>query len=54
MASGDSVDVRYTGWLHDPATGATGAQFDSTWTLDEAFRFTVGKGNVIQGWETGC
>ena len=37
--------------LHDPTTGATGAQFDSNRTSDKAFRFKVDK--VIQGWEKG-
>jgi len=43
--SGRPVTMRYTGWL------STGAQFDSNQTT--GFKFTLGAGQVIQGWDVG-
>ena len=51
VKDGDTVSVNYTGWLQD------GTKFDSN--TDPAFnhvtpfQFTVGTGNVIQGWDEG-
>lgn len=42
IASGDSISVAYTGWL------PTGKQFDSG-----TFRFKVGAGSVIKGFDSG-
>lgn len=47
IASGDSVAVGYTGWL------ANGTQFDSNQGSATAFRFKVGAGQVIDGWDLG-
>lgn len=48
---GKQVAVLYKGWLSD------GTLFDETRTNDEGqlvpFTFTLGAGNVIQGWEQG-
>ena len=50
-ASGSTLGVSYTGWLFDPAQPSSeGAQFDAS---TSTFTFTLGSGQVIQGWEQG-
>lgn len=44
---GNTVSVRYTGWLQD------GTQFDSTQERGEPFEFKLGAGRVIKGMEEG-
>jgi len=49
-ASGNLVDVAYTGWLHDSTRpDAKGSQFDSR----ANFSFRLGAGAVIRGWDQG-
>ncbi len=52
--AGQTAIVHYTGWLYDPeAPDNRGAKFDSSIDRDEHFRFVVGAGQVIQGWDQG-
>jgi FKBP-type peptidyl-prolyl cis-trans isomerase FkpA len=53
VTSGNRVTVHYTGWLYNAvATDQKGAQIDSS-RLGDPFTFTVGGGDVINGWSTG-
>jgi FKBP-type peptidyl-prolyl cis-trans isomerase FkpA len=54
LAAGQTAVVQYTGWLYE--TGAPdkkGKQFDSSAGRDP-FRFKVGAGDVIAGWDQGA
>jgi FKBP-type peptidyl-prolyl cis-trans isomerase FkpA len=52
--SGRRVTVHYTGWLYHPSKeGNRGRSFDSSRTRGEPFSFTLGAGEVIQGWDQG-
>jgi len=48
---GATVEVHYTGWLYEK--GARGAKFDSSRDRNQAFRFPLGGGRVIKGWDEG-
>ena len=48
---GQTVVVHYTGWLYEK--GAKGKKFDSSVDRKEPFRFPVGTGQVIPGWDEG-
>jgi FKBP-type peptidyl-prolyl cis-trans isomerase FkpA len=50
---GKTVEVHYTGWLHDPAAkDKRGKQFDSSRGRGP-FAFPLGGGRVIKGWDEG-
>jgi FKBP-type peptidyl-prolyl cis-trans isomerase FkpA len=52
-AAGDTIVVRYTGWLYnESATDHKGAVFDSSVGSTD-FTFTLGVGQVITGWDEG-
>jgi peptidylprolyl isomerase len=45
---GDKVQVQYVGVSY-----STGDEFDSSWDNGLPFDFTLGKGDVIKGWDEG-
>ncbi len=54
IAAGSVAVVHYTGWLYK--TGATdnkGTKFDSSVDRKQPFKFTLGRGEVISGWDQG-
>ena len=54
IVSGQTTVVNYTGWLYEATAPETkGKQFDSSLTGGAPFRFTLGRGQVIQGWDQG-
>lgn len=54
ISAGQKAVVHYTGWLYDPGTpDHKGKQFDSSRESGKPFRFTIGEGEVIKGWEEG-
>jgi peptidylprolyl isomerase len=46
--TGDTVSVHYVG-----VAWSTGEQFDASWDRMDPFRFGLGAGQVIQGWDQG-
>ena len=51
--AGKTVEVNYTGWLHDPAAkNQRGKQFDSS-VGRGPFSFPLVGGRVIKGWDEG-
>ncbi|MBA2308694.1 MAG: FKBP-type peptidyl-prolyl cis-trans isomerase, partial [Pseudonocardiales bacterium] len=45
---GNDVTVHYVGVSFD-----SGAEFDASWNRGQPFRFPLGGGRVIQGWDDG-
>ena len=48
---GQTVTVHYTGWLFN--NGQQGAKFDSSRDHKDPFKFPLGSGMVIKGWDEG-
>jgi peptidylprolyl isomerase len=46
--AGQIVEVHYVG-----VSWATGEQFDASWDRGDTFKFGLGKGQVIRGWDEG-
>jgi len=46
--SGQQVEVHYVGVSH-----STGQEFDASWDRGSTFRFMLGAGHVISGWDQG-
>ncbi len=54
IAAGQNAVVQYTGWLYEAgAADNKGKQFDSSRNSGQPFRFVVGAGQVIKGWDQG-
>lgn len=54
IAAGQKAVVEYTGWLYETsAADKKGKKFDSSKNGGQPFRFTVGAGQVIKGWDQG-
>lgn len=47
-AAGAHVEVHYVG-----VSWSTGRQFDASWDRRDTFRFRLGSGQVIPGWDRG-
>ena len=47
-AAGQDVEVHYVG-----VAWSTRKQFDASWDRGETFRFGLGQGQVIKGWDDG-
>jgi peptidylprolyl isomerase len=45
---GQTVSVHYVG-----VAWSTGSQFDASWDRGEPFEFSLGDGDVIEGWDQG-
>jgi peptidylprolyl isomerase len=48
VAAGQIVEVHYVG-----VSWSTGQQFDASWDRGDTFKFALGKGQVIAGWDQG-
>jgi len=54
ITPGKTAVVHYTGWLYsEGATDKKGQKFDSSVDRNDPFRFPVGGGQVIAGWDQG-
>jgi len=49
--TGQTCVMHYTGWLWE--NGAKGKKFDSSLDRGQPFKFLLGQGRVIKGWDEG-
>ena len=49
--TGQTCVMHYTGWLW--TNGQKGTKFDSSVDRGRPFQFTIGRGQVIKGWDEG-
>ncbi len=49
--TGQTCVMHYTGWLYE--NGVKGKKFDSSLDRGQPFEFSIGKGQVIGGWDEG-
>jgi FKBP-type peptidyl-prolyl cis-trans isomerase FkpA len=54
IAAGQQAVVQYTGWLYEASSSDNkGKEFDSSANAGQPFRFVIGAGQVIKGWDQG-
>lgn len=54
ITGGHIAVVHYTGWLYESAApDHKGREFDSSQRAGQPFRFALGTGQVIKGWDQG-
>jgi len=54
ISGGQIAVVQYTGWLYEAAASDhKGKQFDTSRSTGQPFKFPVGTGSVIKGWDQG-
>lgn len=54
VVSGDELEVHHTGWIFNAENeSGRGARFDSSVDRGERYRFPLGEGRVIEGWDLG-
>ena len=54
VGTGDEATTGQTAVVHYVGVGvASGEEFDASWNRGEPFRFTLGRGQVIPGWDQG-
>ncbi len=49
--TGQTCEMHYTGWLWED--GKKGKKFDSSHDRNQSFKFRLGEGQVIKGWDEG-
>ena len=49
--TGQTCEMHYTGWLWED--GKKGKKFDSSVDREMTFKFPIGEGQVIKGWDEG-
>lgn len=54
IVAGQKAVVQYTGWLYEAsAPDKKGKEFDSSKNAGQPFKFGIGAGQVIKGWDQG-